>query len=225
MEKTIRSNFNIVGNLDTDFLKIIGIISMTLDHFGKVFFPDNESFQIMGRLAFPLFAYCIMVGCIYTKNFRKYFLRLIIPAFLYQIGYLIGGYFAPDIVYDVWLLNIFFTLALGALAIRCIEQKNWVIFGGIIIIGLVFKVDYGLYGIMLIPLFYLLRERKLVFALMIGLYLLLPFGIQKFAVFAMIPILIKTNFNFKINKYFFYIYYPAHFLIIFIIKILMDTNF
>lgn len=221
MEKRKNADLNIAGSLDTNFLKVIGIISMTSDHFGKAFFPDVQSFQIIGRLAFPLFAYCITIGCLYTKDFRKYFLRLIIPACVYQLGYIIGGYISPDLVYDVWLLNIFFTLGLGALAIRSIEQRNWIIFTGIVIIGSFVKVDYGLYGIMLMPLFYLLRERRWLAVLIIGLYLIAIPGIQRYAVFSIGLIFAKTNFNFKINKYFFYIYYPAHLIVIFIIKTLI----
>lgn len=221
MEKRKNADLNIAGSLDTNFLKVIGIISMTSDHFGKAFFPDVQSFQIIGRLAFPLFAYCITIGCLYTKDFRKYFLRLIIPACVYQLGYIIGGVIAPDVVYDVWILNIFFTLGLGALAIRSIEQRNWIIFTGIVIIGSFVKVDYGLYGIMLMPLFYLLRERRWLAVLIIGLYLVAIPGIQRYAVFSIGLIFVKTNFNFKINKYFFYIYYPLHLLVIFIIKTLI----
>lgn len=220
MEKQKKAELNIAGSVDTNFLKVIGIISMTFDHFGKAFFPNIESFQIIGRLAFPLFAYCVMIGCLYTKDFRKYFLRLVIPACVYQLGYIIGGFIAPDVIYDVWLLNIFFTLGLGALAIRSIEQRSWIIFTGIVIIGSFIKVDYGLYGIMLMPLFYVLRERRAVAILIVGLYLVATPGIQRYAVFSIGLIFMKTNFNFKINKNFFYIYYPVHLLIIFIIKAL-----
>ena len=46
-------------NLDTDFLKLIAILSMLLDHIGAVFFPEHPAFRWVGRLAFPIFCYCL----------------------------------------------------------------------------------------------------------------------------------------------------------------------
>lgn len=49
-------------NLDTDFLKLIAVLSMTVDHVGAVFFPEYPVFRWIGRMAFPLFCYCMTVG-------------------------------------------------------------------------------------------------------------------------------------------------------------------
>lgn len=63
-------------NLDTDFLKLIAILSMVIDHVGTAFFPEYPAFRWAGRLAFPIFAYCLTVGLLYTRDIRKYLLRL-----------------------------------------------------------------------------------------------------------------------------------------------------
>ena len=65
-------------------LKLIAIITMTIDHVGAVIFPDYQILRIIGRIAFPIFAYCIAVGCIYTKNIGKYALRVLLMAILIQ---------------------------------------------------------------------------------------------------------------------------------------------
>lgn len=49
-------------NLDTDFLKLIAIVSMLIDHIGSVFFPEVGGLRWIGRLAFPIFCYCMTVG-------------------------------------------------------------------------------------------------------------------------------------------------------------------
>ena len=41
-------------NLDTDFLKLIAIVSMLIDHIGSVFFPEVRVLRWIGRLAFPV---------------------------------------------------------------------------------------------------------------------------------------------------------------------------
>ena len=55
-------------NLDTDFLKLIAIVSMLIDHIGSVFFPEVRVLRWIGRLAFPIFCYCMTVGLLYTHD-------------------------------------------------------------------------------------------------------------------------------------------------------------
>ena len=46
-------------NLDTDLLKLIAIAAMLIDHIGGAFFPEVGVFRWIGRLAFPIFCYCL----------------------------------------------------------------------------------------------------------------------------------------------------------------------
>lgn len=56
----------------TDLLKWIGILSMVIDHVGYIFFPEEEWFRSVGRLAFPIFAYLIAEGTLRTSNKKQY---------------------------------------------------------------------------------------------------------------------------------------------------------
>ena len=58
--------------LTNNQFKIIAMVSMLLDHMGLLFFPDEQIFRILGRIAFPIFAYMIAEGCRYTKTRAKY---------------------------------------------------------------------------------------------------------------------------------------------------------
>lgn len=49
-------------NLDTNLLKLVAVVCMLLDHFGGTFFEQVPAFRWAGRLAFPLFCYCMTVG-------------------------------------------------------------------------------------------------------------------------------------------------------------------
>ena len=77
------------GVLSNNQLKLVGIITMTIDHIGAYLLPRYEILRIIGRLAFPIFAYMIAEGCAYTKNRRKYLGTLCLVAFLYQTVYFV----------------------------------------------------------------------------------------------------------------------------------------
>lgn len=62
-------------NLDTGLLKLIAVLSMAVDHVGSVFFPKYPVFRWIGRLTFPIFAYCLTVGLLYTHDIKKYLVR------------------------------------------------------------------------------------------------------------------------------------------------------
>ena len=47
---------------------------MLIDHFGLMFYPNIVVFRAIGRLAMPIFAYCIGGGVLKTRNKLKYFL-------------------------------------------------------------------------------------------------------------------------------------------------------
>jgi hypothetical protein len=74
------------GFLSSNILKIVACISMLLDHIGFIFFPQYIIFRILGRIAFPIFAFMIAEGCFYTKNKLKRLLVMSSFALIMQIG-------------------------------------------------------------------------------------------------------------------------------------------
>ena len=92
--------------LTSNTLKIIAIISMVIDHIGLVFFPELIIFRIIGRLAFPIFAFCIAEGYAKTHNKIKYALRMLIFALISTYPFLLV---APNGL----ILNIMFTFLIS----------------------------------------------------------------------------------------------------------------
>ncbi len=92
-------------------LKIIACVSMLLDHIGYILFPEYIIFRYFGRIAMPIFAFFIGVGCRYTKNKLKYFSQVLLLGVFCQIVYvandLITGNF--DKIYG----NILLTFSLS----------------------------------------------------------------------------------------------------------------
>ena len=63
-------------NLNTNFIKIIAIAAMTIDHVGTVFSRNTPPFDGSDESPFHSFCYCLTVGMLYTHDIRKYALRL-----------------------------------------------------------------------------------------------------------------------------------------------------
>ena len=58
--------------IDSFTLKMIAMLSMLADHIGAVLFPEQILFRVIGRLAFPIFAYTLVEGFFYTHDIKKY---------------------------------------------------------------------------------------------------------------------------------------------------------
>lgn len=225
----------IASNLDTNFLKLIAIISMTFDHVGKSFFPDILNFQIIGRIAFPIFAYCIVIGCLYTSDIKKYIFRLSIFALISQPVYVLSSHPTWNgFIENLFIWNIFFTLVVGLLTVYGLKERKWWLFVLCLLIAAFGNLSYGIDGVILMIMFFLFRNKPAVSATIIGLLLVgvffigsshdftilgLPMDIQGFAILSLPFIYLKTNFNPRINKYVFYAFYPLHLFLIYVIQI------
>ena len=223
-------------NLDTDFIKIIAVVSMTIDHIGGAFFPQYPAFRWIGRIAFPLFCYCLTVGMMYTGDIKKYLLRLGAFAVISQPFWILA-FNSDDITGNIFNLNIFFTLIVSLLGAWGFKERKWWLFILALILLNVINFDYAMTGLILILIFYLCRNKPWLgaavytltylpalngnmadpLALKIGGHAI---GFEIFALLALPFIYIQTNSGLKISKWFFYIYYPAHLFAIYLIGIL-----
>ena len=71
--------------LNNNQLKILALVTMTADHVGLQLLPQYDILRVIGRLAFPIFAYMIAEGCRYTRDRKRYLLTLALMAAVYQI--------------------------------------------------------------------------------------------------------------------------------------------
>ena len=90
-------------------LKLIASLSMLIDHAGLMLFNDNPTMRMIGRLAFPIFAFFIAEGFRYTKSKARYAARLLIFALISQPFYA----FAHGETLMTSDLNMIFTLLLS----------------------------------------------------------------------------------------------------------------
>ena len=194
--------------------------------------------RTLARVAFPLFAFYIAVGAQYTSNILKYMRRLAIFALISEIPFdlAFNGSFL-EFTYQ----NVFFTLLLGLFCIFCYQKLQGVLYGlpalpiTIAVMWLaecVLKTDYGAMGVLAIVCFYFARKAPKVaqifafpaICLLLTVYPLvdglLPYRVvfneaELFAV-AAFPLMLLYNGEkgFHINRWFFYVFYPAHLLLL-----------
>ena len=205
-------------------LKIIAIITMFLDHYYRII-GGPEWLSVLGRLAFPIFAFSISEGYSHTKNVNKYLMRLLNFAIIIQL---------PNFLeFQEYPLNIFFTLALGLFCLEILDNnKINIVVRYIVVLYLCFLaektgLDYGAYGVILIILFNKLRNNKLyIFITFLSLNLvILKIGnlseMQIYSIFSLVPIFLYNGKKGYGMKYFFYLFYPLHFIFLYFLNELL----
>lgn len=217
-------------------LKIIAVVSMFCDHFGDCLTNGIAStWNYIGRIAFPIFAFQISEGYIHTHNLKKYFWKLFVFALISQIPF---NLFEYSLGFNL-SLNVLFTLFLGLLAITAFDKSPNKILGfagaGIcIILGEFLNVDYGYWGVLVVFCFYLFKNNKLIMSFVFLLlviakycnnfiasdfyykYILLSLGTFS----SIIPILLYNGKQGPKLKYFLYIFYPVHLAILGLVHLL-----
>jgi hypothetical protein len=209
-------------------LKILAIITMLIDHVGLVFFPSNLIWRIIGRLSFPIFAFQLGIGYSHTKNKIKHIFTLLIFAVVSQVPFMIF-----TSIYNYYELNIGFTLLLGLLCIYALDNINnkylsIITITIILLISNYLPIDYGPYGVVTIVFFYLFENNKLTMSITqipINIYywIINKNFLQPLSLFALIPINLYNNKKGRSCKWLFYIFYPTHLLILYFIKININS--
>jgi hypothetical protein len=212
-----------------ELLKWIAIITMTSDHVGRILYPEFTVLHFIGRLSFPLFAYLLILGMETTRNIRNYFIRLFVFAFISQVPFFLAIGYGP---FDS--LNIFFILSSGLLFIYFFKKGSMLVVVPMLA-SLVLPFDYGIYGIAVIGCMYILKKNikfGVASLVLLNALFLVPWNSQ-FLSIAAIPLILlhkngsltttkETDEEYTIpawRKYFFYVYYPLHLTLIYIIKL------
>ena len=217
-------------------LKIIALIAMTIDHIGVQLLPGVSILRIIGRLAFPIFAYMIAEGCQFTRNRKKYLLTVwglaatcqavyffamgslymcVLVTFALAIGLIYAIHFGRvrgGIAWAVPLLTLGITVFLCEILPRLIPATDY-------------AVDYGIWGVMLPVFVYLGTSRMDKFALTSACLILLNRalgGLQWFSMAALIPLYFYNGTRGRGKlKNLFYIYYPAHLVVLHLLRLLL----
>lgn len=232
-------------------LKIIALISMTIDHTLKIlpsqpilvhhfgmslsdFYYLLTAIIPLGRIAYPIFAFCVAEGCIHTGNKKRYLLRLLAFALIAEIPFRL----AFNIGLGIGLYNVIFTMLIGAAACMgygFFRQRRQNIQAVLLVLALalmaeLLNTDYGGFGVLLIAAPYIVPSKKARMAAVAGVLTVFYLGYTAFdgstltwlmgdmtcVVYwlgALAAVVLLCFYNGKRGrqiKFSFYIYYPLH---------------
>ncbi|KAF0227496.1 MAG: Integral membrane protein [Erysipelotrichaceae bacterium] len=144
--------------INQNMLKVIAVITMTIDHVGYFLFPEIRELRIIGRIAYPIFTYLFAISYRFSHDRKALLIRLSIFAILgHGLIYAAGqrGFY-----------NILFLFILGWFAFWIIDQKKDILLSivGLGILATIAEmggVDYGAYGIVTLVIFYVFHDQKL----------------------------------------------------------------
>lgn len=216
--KKIFSNFD---------LKILAIITMTIDHIGAIIYPNIDAFRIIGRISFPIFCFLLVEGFKHTHNRFRYFIRLLLFAIITQPIY--------DYAFNNHELNILFTFSLSFLLLSSLEFikkiinkynkgiENYLyktisyllIYIIFLILSIILNVDYQALGISLVLIIYL--SPNILLSLLLYLIIAITLDVNNIQLYSLIAFIFIYFYNGKKGKnikYFFYLYYPLHLLLL-----------
>ena len=219
-------------------LKLIACIAMLIDHTAAFlpgdFMKMNETLFMLGeraitlrfimhsigRIAFPIFVFLLTEGFIHTRDRKKYAINLLLFALISEIPWNLAR--SGDFIHI--RQNIFFTLLLGYLGIWAIEhfkqnkQRQLTALAILFAVSFILRADYGAFGFGFILLIYLLRENKILMAILATCM----HPSRWIAGLAFIPIMMYNGergfAKGKWAKYAFYTFYPLHLIALYLFR-------
>lgn len=233
--------------LNGNQIKMIAIIAMTIDHIAWVCYPSFDTtwyvylMHIIGRLTAPIMWFFIAEGCHYTKNPKKYIQRMFLFALISHSAF----NFAMNkslIPFKRGMLNqtsVMWPLAWAVVLIMIYKQEKipkWLkVVAAVEICLLTISADWSFIAVMCPFFMYIHRgnfKRQMldipIWASIHAIFYILfrdrAYGVLQMFTCLSIPVLMFYNGkrgNWKGMKWFFYIYYPVHLVIMGIIRVIL----
>jgi hypothetical protein len=222
--------------LDGTSLKLIAMISMVFDHVGDMFFPGALWMRMIGRLAMPLFSFCIAEGYAHTKNKQRYLMRMGVFALVSEIPF--------DLAFEgrvgLGHQNIMLSFFLAILALMVFDRirgegkehaAGKTLLGilcvcAVAVLALVLRADYTLFAVLAVFLFYVLRNRHPLLRCGVGvgfLALTRTVGYYRATGLSLIPLLLYNGKRGRGLKWLFYAFYPGHLLLLYLLKTVLGA--
>ena len=220
--------------LSGSVLKLIALCSMTVDHIALFVFDQAwgmgetwicEVMRCFGRIAFPVFAFLIVEGYFHTRCLWKYMLSLFITACISEIPW--------QLLNDDGSHNVVFTLLIGLVAVYLMDQSRHclplmlLMVASPMVLATALHFDYEWRGVGLIAVFFLFRNKRML-TLPFGFPLIMEYGTIGPILGLLVPQMYSGKRGFikgRWMKYLFYMYYPLHLMVIWLLNRFLANEF
>ena len=224
-------------NINSNQLKILALVCMTLDHIGLILLPQYTFLRVIGRLAFPIFAWMIAEGCRHTRNMGKYLVSITVVGVLYQLEF--------TLLIHSLKMNIMLTFAMSVglcWLLKAAREKGSKLLSLLVPVCLVavyvltdilplfvprgYGIDYGFYGVLLPVALYLAKDKKQqllaagVFLILLAIWSKWPVQLASLLALPLLAMYNGQRGNRKL-KWLFYIYFPAHLTVLWMLYFLL----
>lgn len=212
--------------MNSSILRLIACGLMLADHLGSLFFPEDPVLRLLGRMAFPIFAFLVAQGCRWTRSPQRYVARLALLAAGSQIPFLLAfpdGYTGGNVV---------LTLLAGGVACLAPPARKSLVLICMALVSEFCRFDYGAAGVLAVFVFWWVGERmehRIAAFLIVGLLTAGRHGIlavaigrsfqndfvaQAFSFLAVWVALVYDNSVGRKWRGFFYLFYPVHLIVL-----------
>ena len=223
--------------LNANTLKVIAMALMLLDHFAVVFLPGDTMLhmlsRLLGRIVAPVICFFIAEGYHYTSDRKKYILRLLVLALISHIPFNItfGHTLSPREA-----TSVIWALVMGLIALSALKSEKLHLIVKVLILALccalAWTANWNFVAVLWIVVFGLFhgnfRKQILAFCA-VGIVFHLAIAFHRFGlahwfqlgIFLAIPLLAMYNGKLgkksKVMAYSFYVFYPAHLLLLYLL--------
>lgn len=150
-------------------LQVIAMTAMLIDHIGSILLPGVLALRVIGRLAFPIFAFFVAEGCEKTKNLPRYIRRMALFAVLSEVpfDFAHGSWWNPHSQNVLWtfLIAMLCIYAIKKFRSLCQRQADVILISAIIALAGFFsamflQTDYAGFGVWAVLIFWVCRDRS-----------------------------------------------------------------
>ncbi|CEK10103.1 TraX family protein [Legionella hackeliae] len=199
-------------------LKWLAVISMTIDHFNRFFFQASiYSAYCAGRLAMPLFAFIFAYNLARPEAFERGIYTRVFKRLLFFGVLATPAYIAMRHLQHLWPLNIMFMLFIAAVLFFLFQKKSPLTISLAIFLFFLSGafVEYSWQGLIFcLSCWFFCRNPSILalIACLFSYFLIDSLNGNHWALASLPLIILATQIELKIPRipYFFYIYYPGH---------------
>lgn len=212
-------------------LKILGGVFTLIGAIGMAFLPDGvaqTAVQVVGYVSLPIFAFLAAEGFLHTENLERYIVTVLVTAVISEpfYDYACNGVWldygsanGQNMLFGVGvgLLQLFFLRYAGTGSAKSVVLTVLMLLASISW-AFVLNICCGIYFVLSMALFYLLRERKAIYNAAITA---ISFPVYLVPALGLLPVSRYSGERGDYNKYIFYGLYPAMWMVLALIKLIL----